>query len=163
MKTIVVAGGTFCKKYDPVAQTLVPSPQEELIRNVIEICCKFIDEPAIRIWDVRDSLEFTDDDRKRMVEYCNQLHANEIVVIHGTDTMHLTQKAFNEHQTTKKIVLTGAFYPACFYRSDAPFNLGFALACASYVDPGVYVAMNGKLFKGQVKKNVERSTFEGNI
>jgi L-asparaginase len=36
--------------------------------------------------------------------------------------------------------------PASVRASDAEFNVGFALAAAQTLPPGVYVAMNGMIF-----------------
>jgi len=61
----------------------------------------------------------------------------------------------------KTIVLTGALAPALFKESDATFNIGFALACAQTLPPGVYLAMNGTVFDPfRVRKNRERNAFE---
>ena len=46
----------------------------------------------------------------------------------------------------KTIVLTGAMQPASLRSSDSVFNIGFALAAAQLAQPGVYIAMNGRLF-----------------
>ena len=44
------------------------------------------------------------------------------------------------------IVLTGAFKPETFKDSDADFNVGLAFgALQSVQEPGVYVAMSGRL------------------
>ena len=44
--------------------------------------------------------------------------------------------------------------------SDGFFNMGSALAFAQALDPGVYIAMNGKYFHaGSVKKNKSTGYF----
>lgn len=57
---------------------------------------------------------------------------------------------------------TGSMLPLKgFAPTDAPFNLGFAIGALTLVKPGVYLAMNGKLFPaGTVKKNVHVGRFE---
>ena len=61
----------------------------------------------------------------------------------------------------KTIVLTGSMYPAQYRDSDAVFNLGCALIGAQVLDPGVYIAMNGKIFDPyESVKNVEFNRFE---
>ncbi len=48
-----------------------------------------------------------------------------------------------------------------FTTSDAGFNLGFAIASFSGIDPGVYLSMNGGIFKAtEVQKNEELLRFE---
>ena len=48
-----------------------------------------------------------------------------------------------------------------FSISDAGFNLGFAIAYYGSIDNGVYISMNGGIFKSdEVEKNVELFRFE---
>lgn len=63
---------------------------------------------------------------------------------------------------TKRVVLTGSMLPLKgFAPTDAPFNLGFAIGALTLVKPGVFLAMNGKLFSaGTVKKNIQVGRFE---
>jgi L-asparaginase len=61
----------------------------------------------------------------------------------------------------KTIVLTGAMIPFAFGSSDGLFNLGSALSFAQVLPAGVYVAMNGTLFRwNRVKKNSASGVFE---
>ncbi|RYD40735.1 MAG: asparaginase, partial [Sphingomonadales bacterium] len=64
---------------------------------------------------------------------------------HGTDTMVVTGRVL-AGIAGKTIVMTGAMQPASVRASDAEFNVGFALAAAQTLPPGVYVAMNGMIF-----------------
>lgn len=48
----------------------------------------------------------------------------------------------------KTVVLTGALLPAMFSTTDAIFNIGCALGAVQKACPGVYIAMNGKIFMG---------------
>jgi L-asparaginase len=51
--------------------------------------------------------------------------------------------------------------PARFKSSDAAFNVGFALAAVQVLPPGVYLAMNGRIFTPEnVRKNRQRNRFE---
>lgn len=161
---IVVTGGTFLKTYDPREGKLVLCKDySQGAKAIDELCSSHAIEREIYWWGSYDSLDLTSHDRESLVDWCGESPSDAMVIIHGTDTMHLTQKAFIERNLQKKIILTGAFVPACCNGSDAAFNLGFALGCLTSVDPGVYVAMNGRLFKDQVRKNVERSVFELDI
>ncbi len=61
----------------------------------------------------------------------------------------------------RTIVLTGALNPARFQGSDAMFNIGCAVAAAQTCPPGVYLAMNGRIWRPEeVRKNVEANRFE---
>jgi L-asparaginase len=51
--------------------------------------------------------------------------------------------------------------PARFRSSDAFFNLGCAVAAVQLAPPGVYIAMNGRVFPGGgVHKNRAQNRFE---
>ena len=63
--------------------------------------------------------------------------------------------------TDKTIVLTGAMQPARFRKTDAIFNIGYAIAAAQHLPCGVYLAMNGQIFTpNAVKKNRAAAQFE---
>jgi len=57
-----------------------------------------------------------------------------------------TARVLGKAALGKAVVLTGAMIPYSVQGSDALFNLGFALALARTQAPGVYVAMNGRVF-----------------
>jgi L-asparaginase len=65
-------------------------------------------------------------------------------------------------KANKKIIITGSMVPVVgFPVSDAPFNLGYSIASFKNVEPGVYICMNGGLFKyNEVIKNTRLLRFE---
>jgi L-asparaginase len=61
----------------------------------------------------------------------------------------------------KTIVLTGAMQPARFRKTDAIFNIGYAIAAAQHLPYGIYLAMNGQIFTPDaVQKNRAAAQFE---
>jgi len=51
--------------------------------------------------------------------------------------------------------------PYAFGSSDGLFNLGSALSFVQLLEPGVYLAMNGRYFQwDRVRKNRDTGTFE---
>jgi L-asparaginase len=61
----------------------------------------------------------------------------------------------------KTIVLTGSMYPAEFRDSDAIFNIGCAIMAVQILEPGIYIAMNGRIFDPyRSEKNIEKNRFE---
>lgn len=93
----------------------------------------------------KDSLELTDADRALIRDAVAASPATRILVTHGTDTMAETGRVLSGI-AGKTIVLTGAMLPASVRRSDAEFNVGFALAAVQVLSPCVRIAMNGLLF-----------------
>ena len=93
----------------------------------------------------KDSLEITDEDRQVILDAVAASDAETILVTHGTDTMVETGCLLTQIPG-KTIVLTGSMQPATLRRSDAAFNVGFALAAAQTLPHGAYLAMNGAVF-----------------
>jgi L-asparaginase len=59
------------------------------------------------------------------------------------------------------VVLMGAMVPYAVRGSDALFNLGFACAASQMQKPGVYIAMNGRVFDWHaVEKNRAMGVFQ---
>jgi L-asparaginase len=72
-----------------------------------------------------------------------------------------TARILAERVRDKTIVLTGAMIPIAFGSSDGLFNLGGALSVSQVLPPGVYVAMNGRVFDwDNVRKNHDTGVFE---
>lgn len=108
----------------------------------------------------KDSLELTEDDREQVLQAVAACEESHVIITHGTDTMADTARALAEI-AGKTVVLFGAMQPARMRRSDAVFNLGFAMAAVSLLPAGIYIAMNGEVFEaGKVAKNLKAGRFE---
>ncbi len=55
------------------------------------------------------------------------------------------------------VLFTGAMRPEKFSDSDAPLNIGAALASVALLPPGVYVCMHGTVFEADAVMRVEAS------
>lgn len=155
---ILVTGGTFDKEYDELTGRLFFHDT-----HVPEMLARGRSRLDVRVETLMmvDSLDMTGDDRRRIVERCRSSPEDRLVITHGTDTMAETARALVEAATGKIVVLTGAMIPYAFGSSDGLFNLGSALSFAQALPPGVYVAMNGRVFSGdRVRKNREGGIFE---
>ena len=153
---IVTTGGTIDKAYfdalsvyqigEPVVKKLLDGANVTYPYRIVELLRK-------------DSLELTDQDREQLKQTVAALDASRVVITHGTDTM-TDSAAVLAAIPGKTIVLTGALSPARFTESDATFNIGMAFAAAQTLPPGVYVAMNGRIFRGdEVQKDREQRRF----
>lgn len=108
----------------------------------------------------KDSLDINDVDRAQIRAAVEADPAERILITHGTDTLAETGKALLGIPG-KTIVLTGSLSPARFQNSDAVFNVGCAVGAVQSLPPGVYVAMNGRVFAAdKVRKNREANRFE---
>ena len=154
---ILCTGGTFDKVYyDALSDYQIGDPQVEWILNQANTTLDYQIESILK----KDSLDITDSDRQQILEKVQAETSTHIVITHGTDTMVETAQVLNEI-TDKTIVLVGAMQPARFKDSDAIFNTGFAVAAATLLSPGIYIAMNGQIFSAdEVRKNRDAGRFE---
>jgi L-asparaginase len=155
---IFVTGGTFDKEYNELNGQLFF--KDTHIQEILKLGRSKLDL-SIRTLMLVDSLEMSDNDRQLILESCKGADEDRIVVTHGTDTMTMTAKLLAEHITDKTIIITGAMIPYKFGSSDGLFNLGSALAFAQTLQPGVYIAMNGRYFNwDNCRKNRQTGVFE---
>ena len=154
---MITTGGTIDKVYfDDESEFQVGSPMiAELLREA-HVTAEVTVEPVL----AKDSLDLTDADRQLIRERVLASPAERILITHGTDTMAETGRALKD-VAAKTIVLTGSMQPARFRSTDAVFNVGFALGVVQALPPGVYLAINGRIFDAaHVRKNRERQQFE---
>lgn len=93
----------------------------------------------------KDSLEINEADRSVLANIINTRSERRIIVTHGTDTMQETAAWLKKYCPNKVIVLTGAMRPERFANSDAPLNMGMAVATAQLADSGVFVCLHGQV------------------
>jgi L-asparaginase len=155
---IFVTGGTFDKEYNELTGELFF--QETHLPDMLRLGRSRLDA-AIENLMMIDSLQMTEPDRRRIPDRCRECSESHIVITHGTDTMEQTAELLGRSIAGKTIVLTGAMVPYTFGSSDGMFNLGTAVAFVQTLEPGVYVAMNGKCFPwNNVQKDRERGVFD---
>jgi L-asparaginase len=67
-----------------------------------------------------------------------------VLIVHGTDTMHLTAEYLADAELEKSIVLTGAMVPYSIDPVEASANFAFACGYLQNLETeGVFIAMNG--------------------
>ena len=154
---IVTTGGTIDKIYfDDKSDFQVGEPQIGRILEELGVAFRFNVIPIIR----KDSLHITDADRELMRSTIAAQPESHVLITHGTDSMVETAKVLSSVKD-KTIVLTGALNPARFRGSDAEFNIGCAVGAVQALPPGVYIAMNGRIWDPfAVRKNVDANRFE---
>jgi L-asparaginase len=155
---ILITGGTFDKEYDEINGRLFF--KDSHLPEMLNLGRARLDI-EVRTLMMIDSLEMTESDRVMIAQQCAATPGDRIVITHGTDTMPETARFLETRVPGKTIVLTGAMIPYKFGSSDGLFNLGSALAFVQVLQPGVYVAMNGRCFAaGNVMKNKKTGSFE---
>ncbi len=157
MIKIFSTGGTIDKIYfDAKSEFQVGDPLIDEIFQDAFVNVAYKVESIMR----KDSLEMTAEDRTLIRKRVEQAPHKQIIVTHGTDTMVETGRALLDIPD-KTIVLVGAMQPARLRKSDAIFNIGFAVAAVQLLPAGVYIAMNGQVFDPRrTTKNVPKNRFE---
>ena len=154
---IIATGGTIDKIYfDATSEFEIGEP---LIGKVLQDGGAAFDYEIVPLMR-KDSLDLTDEDRKLIRDTVMAGDARYVLITHGTDTMTETAAALGD-VGQRTVILTGALSPARFQITDAVFNAGLAVGAVQCKPPGVYIAMNGRVFDAdKVRKNRERNCFE---
>ena len=153
--TILTTGGTIEKTYNE---------RDGSLKNYHTILPEILAGLRLPDLDVsyeqvvfKDSLEMTEDDRKRILAATRRSLpvSDAIIILHGTDTMAETGELLSGELTDLQIpiILTGAMQPYKFRDTDALQNVTESLLAARLVSPGVYVVMHNRVlrFPGVVK------------
>ncbi len=145
---IINTGGTFNKFYDPLDGTLFVDTSSQALED---IASKWLCEFQIINIIGKDSLDITNQDRLELLATISHSPYAHIIIIHGTDTMHITAEYLADGELEKSIVLTGAMVPYSIDPVEATANLCSAYGYLNALkQEGVYIAMNGVM--GEYKK-----------
>jgi len=140
---IVNSGGTFNKIYNRVSGKLdIDISSKSLLEIMNKWLCKFDVIETIG----KDSLDFIDSDRELLLSIIleNANKYKKIIIIHGTDTMHVSSDYLDKANLDLVIVFTGAMIPYNIDPVEATANLCSAIGYVTSLDNfGVYIAMNG--------------------
>lgn len=154
---VLTTGGTIDKLYfDALSEYRIG---ESILARVLDAAR--VTHPVEIVELLRkDSLDLDDADRALITERVAAAPGRPVVITHGTDTMTQTAAALAPLAQDRAVVLVGALAPARFAESDAPFNLGMAFATAQIAPPGVYITMNGTVFRAaEVVKDRAQGAF----
>jgi L-asparaginase len=154
---IITTGGTIDKIYfDDKSDYQIGEPQISQILHAMHVAFEFEVSALMR----KDSLHIEDKDRNLIRDAVAASDARHVLITHGTDSMVETASVLKDIPD-KIIVLTGALNPARFRDSDAIFNIGCAVGAVQSLPPGIYIAMNGRIWDPvQVRKNPRENRFE---
>ncbi|MGJ0322205.1 asparaginase domain-containing protein [Aliarcobacter cryaerophilus] len=142
--TVINTGGTFNKRYNPLSGEL-DVPKDSLALDEIISYCYNIDFDVLNIIS-KDSLEMNDDDRELIVKTIKNCKNQNIIIVHGTDTMDLTAKYLDEKIKDKTIVLTGAMLPISINKIEATLNFSSAIGFLnSDIKNDIYISMHGSV------------------
>lgn len=159
MKILFIqTGGTIDKDYPKTTKGYVFEIAEPAVKRILQKINPNFEFEIISVLK-KDSLDITEEDRKKIYEACQKINADKIIITHGTDTMIETAKKLSSIKN-KVIILTGAMKPEKFSDSDAPFNVGVAVGAINSLNNGIFIAMNGRIYPAdKCKRNLENGQF----
>jgi L-asparaginase len=141
---IINTGGTFNKRYDAKSGKLVVPKDNRAIETIVHQIYRGNTPPPIDGLLHKDSLEIDASDRERLLEHIRSVREEQVLIVHGTDTMHESAAHLAPHITDRAIVFCGAMQPFSIDPIEATGNLMAALGFLwAKPKPGIYVAMNG--------------------
>lgn len=146
----IMTGGTIDSVWDGRQDAIVVA-EHTVIPDYIE-GLKLQNEIRFTEVCMKDSRVLTGNDLENILKAVEESPANKVLITHGTYTMSDTARFLHKKlkRRDQTIVLTGAMTPLKgFGHSDAAFNLGFAISKMQDLPAGVYLCMNGKVFKGE--------------
>jgi len=160
MKEILIinTGGTFNKIYNPLTGELNIDVKGKALEDIAK---HWLTNYKIMNIIGKDSLEMNEDDREQILQTIKNSPIENIVIIHGTDTIDKTALHLGSIKN-KTIVLTGAMVPYSINPIEATANFCSAYGFINGIEKyGIFIAMNGivKDYK-RVRKNKEKGYFE---
>ena len=157
--TVINTGGTFNKRYNPLTGEL-EVPKDSLALDEIISYCYNIDFDVLNVIS-KDSLDMSDADREFIVKTIKNCKNENIIIVHGTDTIDLTASFIDENIKDKTIVLTGAMLPISINKIEATLNFASAIGFLNAnIKNGIYISMHGSVKKyKKLVKNRELGKF----
>ncbi|MDD5401299.1 MAG: asparaginase domain-containing protein [Sulfurimonas sp.] len=156
---ILNSGGTFNKQYNPLNGELEVPYNNSAIERILQSVESKYDVAGVIY---KDSLDMTMSDRKMLANIIMESKDDTFVIVHGTDTMHMSAEFLSEIFDDRKIVFVGAMKPFEIDNIEASLNLGMAIGFAKAVQKvGVYICMNGYVEPWhKIRKNTKFGKFE---
>ena len=151
--TVINTGGTFNKIYNPLNGDLDVAKDTKALKEILSFCYNLDCEVNNII--SKDSLELNDNDRLLIVKTINETQNENIIIIHGTDTMNLSALFVDNLVKDKKIIFLGSMLPFSINKVEATLNFAMAIGFLnSSVENGVYISMHGSVKNYKyIKKN----------
>ena len=155
----IITGGTIDSYYNGFKDTVETSSHSAIPGFIKSL--KLHEDVDFTEVCMKDSRALNTSDMKKVSLVIQKSPHKKFIITHGTYTMPDTAKFIKANADIKDrtIVFTGSMIPLMgFAPSDAPFNLGYAIAKVQELPPGIYVCMNGRTFSPE---EVVKLLYEG--
>ena len=148
MKLLIIStGGTINKAYDEISGELCVQ-NDEVVAKALCIHAKANMDVQIKSIIHKDSLEMTDDDRGWLAGEIANASEENIIVLHGTDTMGKSAEVVAKNIKNKKVVFVGAMKPYAYEKDEAIFNFACAVGfLRSNPESNVYISMHSLVLR----------------
>jgi len=155
---IINTGGTFNKFYDPIKGKLTVDQGAKALKT---LASKWLCDLEIINIIGKDSLDMNSHDRLELLAIISQSAFDDIIVIHGTDSMKLTAEYLADADMEKRIVLTGAMVPYSIDPVEATANFASAFGFIQNMNENkVFIIMNGLFSEyDKIKKDRKKGKF----
>ena len=157
--TIINTGGTFNKEYNLLKGSLDVKDDATSLEKIL----KWTHNIDFEIKNIlaMDSLDIKDMHREEMLMSINKTENENIILIHGTDTMSETAKYLDARIKNKKIIITGAMIPMSIDVNEAVMNFSASFGFLNgNVQNGVYISIHGLVdHHKKIYKNKEQGKF----
>ncbi len=155
---IINTGGTFNKSYDPIKGKLAVDQGAKALKS---LASKWLCDLEIINIIGKDSLKINSHDRLELLAIISQSAFNDIIVIHGTDTIDLTAEYLADADMEKRIVLTGAMVPYSIDPVEATANFASAFGFIRNMNENkIFIIMNGLFSEyDKIKKDKKKGKF----
>ena len=158
---VINTGGTFNKVYDPIKGELVVPKSNEAVEEILKKLPAFYNRVAIKGIIYKDSLDMDDIDRESLYQTIKKFDIENVVIVHGTDTIDISAKYIAERVTNKRVIFTGAMVPFVIDKLEATANLSSALVALDFIQKGVYISMQGYLLPyDKIYKDKSKGIFQ---
>jgi L-asparaginase len=157
----IITGGTIDSHYDGSKDTAVPN-KESVIPSFIQ-SLRLHNDTDFAVVCMKDSRDLNEEDLKNLLSAVEKSAYEKIVITHGTYTIAESARFLkaNLKRKDQTIIFTASAIPLSgFAPSDGPFSLGYAVAKLEDLEPGIYVAINGRVFlPDEVMKIISEARF----
>lgn len=140
--TFVLTGGTIDKEYDALDKAFtIGQGAVKRVLGFVNPNFEITVTPVVQ----KVSIDILPEEKEAIRRACAETKDTMVIVTYGTDAMAEAGEMLQGIEG-KTIVLVGALKSQLIKDTDAEFNLGFAVGAVQTMQPGVYVAMSGRIY-----------------
>lgn len=147
--TLIAAGGSI--SFTPNDMDILIPMKESDIPNYIRNKVRTVKNPSFTPPLLKDSRDLNETDIRNIINMINNTVHKHIIVTCGLirikELRDAIEAGLDDSSTDKQIVMTGSRLPLKMAGyTDATFNLGFAHGVLGALNPGVHIALAGRVY-----------------